>query len=869
MKLARPWRWVVAGLLGLTIAGLFAPVLFGGELFYSGDTARLYLPAQAALQRALRNGRLPWWTPELGLGYPLVAEGEVAALYPLTLALSSWLAPEVVITVQILLHYALMWLGAWFLGQRLGLGKGVAAVAALVWALGGFNLAHLGHVSILRVAAWLPWTMWLIARLEPGLSGRRTVGRLLALALVVALQGLAGHPHMALLNGLAAGLYAVWLLSWDGSMRLRMQRLGLLAGAALLGLALAAPQLLPTLELVLQSQRAGGLDATFFTSYSFHPLLTGTLVHPFLLGNPYPDGSVELMFYLGLVPLALALVGLCRSHRQERWWFAALGLVGWLMALGRWNPVYSWLRLVPVLNLFRVPARYLAGTGLALTYLAGLGLESLRDAPQMVPEDRPVGWAAAAALAMTVAVGVWVATWGDLERGLEAWRWLPLALAGLALLVMLSRRGLAFRDWLLLLALAAMVDLYAYQRILLWTYSETAPRAAVVAEPVALPMVDELGGRLYVKEEILPARSVQEQAFYPNVGLRHGVSVLNVYLPLVPTNYQAWLEGLGPRELNLAGGAGYVIPQLLPVDAASELYDVRNHLAAYPYGKWLELEPVSVRAVEVASYVSHAASLKDGTLAAEVQLRDTTGRVLPLPLRVGLETAEWAYDRDDVLEQIAHTRPPIAQSFQARSGFPPRDHDGHTYLATWDQIEGRMITAVRIEPALPEAHVRIESVRLIDAEGTETSLSDAAGLGDHRLVYRSEDAVIYQNLDAFPRAWWVAAEQVRETADGLALVEGLTVEDVLPALVELDRGELVRVSVSAPTDGYLVLGDLCYPGWSAHLDGKEISLSCLEGVFRAVPVPEGDHQAEFTYQPLVGLPSRLWAALTEKRPRMP
>ncbi len=868
MKLARPWRWLVAGLLGLTIAGLFAPVLFRGELFYSGDTARLYLPAQTALQRALRSGRLPWWTPELGLGYPLVAEGEVAALYPLTLLLSSWLAPEVVITVQILLHYALMWLGAWLLGQRLGLGRGVAAVAALVWALGGFNLAHLGHVSILRVAAWLPWTLWLMARLEPGLSARRTTGRLLALALVVAMQGLAGHPHMALLNGLAAGLYAVWLLAWDDSWRLRAQRLGLLVGAALLGLALAAPQLLPTLELVLQSQRAGGLDAAFFTSYSFHPLLTGTLVHPFLLGNPYPEGSVELMFYLGLAPLALALVGLWRSRRQERWWFAALGLVGWLMALGRWNPVYPWLRLVPVLNLFRVPARYLAWTGLALAYLAGFGLESLADAQQRVREDRHGGWMAVAALVLTVAVGVWVARWGDLEQGLKAWRWLPLALAGLTLLVMLARRGLAFRDWLLLVALAAMVDLYAYQRILLWTYSETAPRAAVAAEPAALPMAKELGGRLYIKEEILPARSVQEEAFFPNVGLRHGLSVLNVYLPLVPTSYQAWLDGLSPLELSLAGGAGYVIPQLLPVDAASELYDVRNHLAAYPYGTWLELEPVSVRAVEVVSYVSHAVTLADGTLAAEIQLRDTTGGVLSLPLRVGLETAEWAYDRDDVLEQIAHTRPPIAQSFQARSGFPPRDHQGHTYLATWDQIEGRVITAVRIEPALPEAHVRIESVRLTDAEGEEILLSHAVGLGDHCLVYRSENAVIYRNLDAFPRAWWVAAEEVYETGDGLALAEGLTMDDVLPAAVELDRGELVRVSVDAPAEGYLVLGDLCYPGWSAHLDGKESPLFRLEGVFRAVPVPGGEHQVEFTYQPLVGLLSRLWSAVAQ-RPHVP
>jgi hypothetical protein len=868
MKLAGQWRWALVGLVGLVIAGFFEPVLFQGQLFYSGDTARLYLPAQAALQRALREGRLPWWTPELGLGYPLVAEGEVAALYPFTLALSYWLAPEIAITAQILLHYALMLWGAWLFGRRLGLGRATAAVTALVWALGGFNLAHLGHVSILRVAAWLPWTLWALQRLEPGTPWRQALGRVLALAVMVAMQGLAGHPQMALLNGLAAGLFAVWLVAWERLWRRALQRLGLCLGGAALGLALAAPQLLPTLELVLASQRAGGLDAAFFTSYSFHPLLTGTVVHPFLLGNPYPEGSVELMFYVGLVPLALAVVGLWRSRSRERWWFLAVGVVGWAMALGRWNPVYPWLRLVPVLNLFRVPARYLAWSGLALAYLAGLGIEALGEDAQ--GRATPVGrrWAAGA-LALAVGIGAWAATWGDLEHGLAAWRWLPLLLAGSTVAVMAARRAMTFRDWLLLVALAAMVDLYAYQRILLWTYSETAPRATVAAAPEALEMVEGLGGRLYVKEEILPARSVQQEAFYPNVGLGQGVSVLNVYLPLVPSTYEAWLENLGPRDLSLAGATGYVIPQLLPVDAESELYDVRNHLAALTYEQWLDVEPIRARSVEVVSYLSHAAGLADGTLAGRILLRDANGTVVELPLRVGLETAEWAYDRDDVLEQIAHARAPIAESFQARSGFPPREHEGHTYLATWEQPEEMLVTAVRIETELPEAHVRIEEVRLIDAEGAISLLSHALGLGDHRIVYRSEDAVVYQNLDAFARAWWVAAEQVQETAEGLVLDGSVTADAVVPAMVERDGGEAVDVRVVAPTGGYLVLSDLCYPGWSAHLDGEEAPLLCLEGVFRAVEVPAGEHRVQFRYHPLAGLLSRLWSALADESARTP
>ncbi len=55
-------------------------------------------------------------------------------------------------------------------------------------------------------------------------------------------------------------------------------------------------------------------------------------------------------------------------------------------------------------------------------------------------------------------------------------------------------------------------------------------------------------------------------------------------------------------------------------------------------------------------------------------------------------------------------------------------------------------------------------------------------------------------------------------------------------------------------DGFVVLSDQFYPGWRAYVDGRESPIYRANYLFRAVPVPAGEHVVEFTYQPVsVGL----------------
>ena len=59
----------------------------------------------------------------------------------------------------------------------------------------------------------------------------------------------------------------------------------------------------------------------------------------------------------------------------------------------------------------------------------------------------------------------------------------------------------------------------------------------------------------------------------------------------------------------------------------------------------------------------------------------------------------------------------------------------------------------------------------------------------------------------------------------------------------------IRVKATLSSPGHLVVADAFYPGWHAVVDGGEAEITRVEGAFRAVALPAGNHQVDFYYQP--------------------
>ncbi|MBL7201039.1 MAG: YfhO family protein, partial [Anaerolineae bacterium] len=131
---------------------------------------------------------------------------------------------------------------------------------------------------------------------------------------------------------------------------------------------------------------------------------------------------------------------------------------------------------------------------------------------------------------------------------------------------------------------------------------------------------------------------------------------------------------------------------------------------------------------------------------------------------------------------------------------------------------------------------------------------------------------VYRNRDVLPRAFVVHSVEVvgdkdqsleRITSDGFDFRSRVVLEERPPGWAELPppstpatatitRYEPNRVSVAVATEatGLLVLSDTYDRGWKAAIDGQAAPVYAANHAFRAVAVPAGVHQVDFSYEPL-------------------
>jgi hypothetical protein len=380
---------LLASLAATTLVSLIhltPPTLFEGV-----DWQQLHLPAREYLAAALRAGRLPLWNPHVSLGRPFLADIETAVFYPPNLAYVV-LEPTLAYALLAATHATLAVMGVLLLGRRLRLAPWAGWLCAALFVSGEALVARLqsGQTHYAHAITYLPLALLLAVRLVDGVSW----GRVLALAVTLALQLLCGHPQIAWLTWLGLGAFVLGRTDLGpGDLRQGVRGLLALAVALAAALALAAPTLLPFLELAGQGNRAShsaelsgreGMSAFYWSSLAV------------------PDGGVRAFYwefnvYAGVCVLVGGIAGLLATWRErETRGLVAMALVGALLASGAHTPAFSlFYALLPGTSLFRLHAR--AALLVVLALVLGLGLLLSR---------RPRPSAAGMALALGVASAV-------------------------------------------------------------------------------------------------------------------------------------------------------------------------------------------------------------------------------------------------------------------------------------------------------------------------------------------------------------------------------------------------------------------------------------------------------------------------------
>jgi hypothetical protein len=352
-----------------------------GELVISPDDGVIFnVPLRAAAARIVLAGSLPLWNPYIFCGMPLHGAAQGGVLFPLNWFYLAFSVP-VATNLLMLSTYSLAGLGAYLYARRGGASAAGSLVTGLVWQWSAFMVCQIGHTNVAQTGALMPWVLWAVDGY--GSTGRRRRGVLLAA--LVALQAFAGHQQTFAYTLLLASAYALVMARATPEARANYLRSLAFIGA---GVLLSAVQILPTFELLRNSPRAAA-TYDFFTSFSMPRRFVLTLFAPFLSGGgdgrlfraPYVGQPFfgEYVTYVGAAALMLAaLAVVLRPDARTKFW-AAAALAALALALGRNAPLglYHLIYHLPVLNLFRVPARHLMEAEFALAVLAGRGLTVL------------------------------------------------------------------------------------------------------------------------------------------------------------------------------------------------------------------------------------------------------------------------------------------------------------------------------------------------------------------------------------------------------------------------------------------------------------------------------------------------------------
>lgn len=364
------WEWMTPRRFGIALAliivAIFPEVILGRQTFAFRDFSIFGYPVAFYHKECFWRGEMPLWNPLNSFGVPFVAQWNTMTLYPLSLIYLLLPLPWS-LNLFCLIHLFVGGMGMFYLTSRWTGCRLAAAGAGFGYAFCGLLSIALIWPNILAVLCWLPWVLYSVERglKEGGL-------RLWVAVLVGALQMLAGMPEYTLLTWiLAGGLWVIQQPTWAGFRRLVCLLLAVTA--------LIAAQLLPFLELLLESQRHTMFEASarplpLWGWANFFVPLFHTRVAP--QGVYFPsEQPLFTSYYVALPLVILAAYALIFGRDRRIWFFGVTALVGFWLALGNAGYLYKWLlHLSPVFGSMRYPVKFLAFTVVALPILAAFGL---------------------------------------------------------------------------------------------------------------------------------------------------------------------------------------------------------------------------------------------------------------------------------------------------------------------------------------------------------------------------------------------------------------------------------------------------------------------------------------------------------------
>lgn len=376
-------------ILGFLIILFFFHRLFlpKARLFYTPDFGRSDIwnfnyPIKDFLGKSLKKGELPFWSQDVGTGFPFLAEGQIGALNIFNLILfflfPTWLAWNLSFIIIFLTSFS----GTYLFLQKNKFSRLASFLAGFVFSFSGFFISHITHFNLVQSASFLPWLF---------LFGQKLVEKggkvnLFLLALVLCQQIFSGHPQITFISLVGLGLFILTsIFNKKEARKIKLKKILLFFVCLTFGFALSAPQLLPTIRLIRLSNRQAGLSSSTIFQYPYPLKHFVSFILPNYFGSPkngsYPHFNQEWgvywenTAYMGILPLVFLFIFFFKNKKTgfEKYFLFQLA-VSILLVWGKDSPLY-FIFSFPGFNFFRVPSRFLLLTTFSIAVLSAFGFD--------------------------------------------------------------------------------------------------------------------------------------------------------------------------------------------------------------------------------------------------------------------------------------------------------------------------------------------------------------------------------------------------------------------------------------------------------------------------------------------------------------
>jgi uncharacterized membrane protein YfhO len=379
-------NWQAVCILLIIVLLYFAPAFLDGGYIIFGDNMFMHYPMKVLTFDILKNGEFPFWNPYILSGTPLFASMQVGVFYPLNWLFFA-LPPATAFSIEIIITFIIAGTGMYLYLKEINKNNFASLFGAITFTFSSYLILKMENLPIIQEISLIPFILLLLEK------GKKSTGNtyILIAGILFGLSLLAGHPQIAFYTAIIIIIYQLYFFciqyKKDKPFHLLLNTLIVI----LTGFLIAAVQILPTLQLALESCRLDLNTEKLFTGSSMILNLI-TLCFPFYFGSLINNGLYDAglinqphdlgnyCIYAGILPLIFFIIAIIKDYKNEyiRIWLI-IGLTGLVLSLGKFFILSELIYSMPVFNLFRYPGRYLLMFNLALCIISSYGIIKFFD----------------------------------------------------------------------------------------------------------------------------------------------------------------------------------------------------------------------------------------------------------------------------------------------------------------------------------------------------------------------------------------------------------------------------------------------------------------------------------------------------------